>query len=72
MSFYHSAVPAYGRDYKNAKEVQQAWDDNKDFELVSFAAHGYINRAAAESLLTGDTINVRYNKRRKVYPIKVG
>ncbi len=31
MRFY-SLVPAYGRDYKNAKDAKQAFMDGKDFE----------------------------------------
>jgi len=28
-------TPAYGRDYKTAKEARQAWDDNKDFVVAN-------------------------------------
>ena len=29
-------VPAYGRDYKNVKDVKTDWNDKKDFLIADF------------------------------------
>jgi hypothetical protein len=66
-----TVVPAYGRDYKSAKEVKAAWDEDKDFriDMMFDSSDGrYINRQDAPK---GATINVRYNFNRKVVVIKV-
>ena len=33
---YIEVLPAYGRDYKNHKEIQTDWDAGKDFIAMSF------------------------------------
>ena len=35
-----TVVPAYGRDYKNKKEVEKDWVDGKDFRIESIG-HRY-------------------------------
>lgn len=65
---FMSAVPAYGRDYKNQREVVQAWNEGKDFLIQGMFKSGYINKDDAPK---GATINIRYAKQRKVFPIKV-
>lgn len=32
MSRFYELTPAYGRDYKSAKDVKAAWAEGKDFE----------------------------------------
>lgn len=63
---YRSLTPAYGRDYKNKKEVLEAFNSEKDFILQPEGA--YINK---QQIATGVTVNIRYNKLRSVLPVKV-
>lgn len=65
-------IPAYGRDFKNGKEVQIAWDEGKDFQIndVSHKDDGrYINKADAER--EGGTFNIRYKGLREIKVITV-
>ena len=64
-------IPAYGRDYKSKKEVQEAWDAGKDFQINCFMHPDdgrYINKDDATK---GSSINVRYKKLTQVHVIKV-
>lgn len=65
-------VPSYGRDYKNGKEVQAAWDEGKDFTISSIG-HPHdgrqINKQDAER--EGGTYNIRYKKLTQIKVIKV-
>ena len=64
-------VPAYGRDYKSGKEVQEAWDAGKDFQINQFGNPDdgrYINKQDAKP---GMTLNIRYKKLTGVKVIKV-
>jgi hypothetical protein len=66
-----TVVPAYGRDYKNGKDVLADWNNNKDFKINQlFHPHDgqYINKQDAPK---GATINVRFDQNRKVKVIKV-
>ena len=58
---FYALTPAYGRDYKSAKEVKAAFDSGKDFV-------GDCNNA---DFKPGDTVNLRYKKDRSVVPYKV-
>jgi len=65
-------VPSYGRDYKNGKEVQAAWDAGKDFTIQSFGHPDdgrQINKQDAER--EGGTFNIRYKKLTQIKVIKV-
>jgi len=57
-----TVTPAYGRDYKNQKEVKADWDADKDFRET--ASGSYINKSGAEKL--GLKVIVRYGKLLKV------
>lgn len=66
---YIEALPAYGRDYKNQKDLQADWDAGKDFVAMSFAGPmGYINKQDAEA--QGLKVIIRYAKQLKVYAPK--
>jgi len=67
MPEYLSAVPAYGRDYRNKAAVLAAWEAGNDFLVQDFRKEGYINK---EDKPAGVTLNVRYDKLRKVCVIK--
>jgi hypothetical protein len=65
---YYELSPAYGRDYKTAKEVKAAFEAGKDF------VGDYNLRFALCSIRDfkpGDTVNLRYKKNRSVVPYKV-
>jgi len=65
-------VPSYGRDYKNGKEVQAAWDAGKDFTINSIGHPDdgrQINKQDAER--EGGTFNIRYKKLTQIKVIKV-
>lgn len=61
MSQFIEVVPAYGRDYKSAKDLKSDWNAGKDFKIVTFGPDDgrYINKA---DLRPGDKIIARYRK----------
>lgn len=62
--------PAYGRDYKSAKEVKADWESGKDFDVQSMFASGYINKA--DALAQGiKSVNIRYKRMANICVIKV-
>ena len=65
---YYELSPAYGRDYKTAKEVKAAFEAGKDFVGDYNHAWRYVNKA---NFRPGDTVNLRYKKLRSVTPHKV-
>lgn len=67
---YITVVPAYGRDYKSQKEVQEAWDANKDFQCVGVFQYGYINKLDRDKYSPDDQVSVRYANQRKTYTVK--
>lgn len=67
---YAELIPAYGRDYKNQKEVRDAWYSNQDFVLCDFRGTTMINKKDAENS-PYTTVNIRYCRKTKVLPIKV-
>jgi hypothetical protein len=66
---YIEVLPAYGRDYKNQKDVQSDWDAGKDFLAMSFVGpQGYINKQDANN--AGLKVIIRYANQMKVYSPK--
>lgn len=69
---YITLVPAYGRDYKTAKEVKEAWAAGKDFQINDMSHRndgGYVN---INDDTTGMTFNIRFKKLANVAVIKGG
>ncbi len=64
-------VPAYGRDYKSQKEVQQAWDENKDFIVQGLAGHGQATNKSESIELGVKVALIRYARMTKVYSAKM-
>lgn len=68
---YIECTPAYGRDYKSAKEVKAAWVEGKDF-LIASVDHPdcgrYLNKDDAPK---GTTLLLRYKALTQVTTIKV-
>lgn len=63
---YIEVVPAYGRDYKNQKDVKVDWAAGKDFRDT--ATGSAVNNADAENL--GLSVIVRYAKNLKVVQVR--
>lgn len=60
---YVELVPAYGRDYKSAKAVRDAWADGQDFQIASIDhpdTGRYINRFDETLVNDPMTLNIRY------------
>lgn len=71
MSDWIDVVPAYGKDYKSQREVQDAWNSGADFQSVSYGSAGrYLNKPDVAQYMPGAHIMVRYGKQRKVYEVK--
>lgn len=67
MARYVSAVPAYGRDYKSKKEVQEAWDAGQDFLIQDMMSSGYVNKDDKPADMV---LNIRYKRQTMVHVIK--
>lgn len=66
---YIEVLPAYGRDYKNQKDLQADWDAGKDFVAMSFMGPaGYINKQ--DAMNAGLKVIIRYASQMKVYSPK--
>ena len=65
-------TPAYGRDYKNVKDVKHDFDGNKDFIIADFF-NPYDGKPANKADLTGEYthVNIRYNRLMKIVVIKL-
>jgi len=65
-------TPAYGRDYKNGKEVRADWAAGKDFivsNLFSSSDGKYINIEDAKNDSNINSVNIRYKELRNVVVI---
>ena len=62
---YYECIPAYGRDYRNKKDLLRDYHDGKDFQIVTMGPDSgrYINK---EQVTKGMTLNIRYDRLRKV------
>lgn len=65
---YYELTPAYGRDYKNAKEVKADFDANMDFEGDYSIGFQLVNK---EQIAKGSTVLLRYKGNRSVTSHKV-
>ncbi len=65
-----TVTPAYGRDYKTAKEVEADWEAGKDFR-ISDMSHpndgSYVNKQDAPK---GGTIKIRFARLTKIASIE--
>lgn len=68
------AVPAYGRDYKSAKDVRDAW--NRGLDFLAMPTEQYVNRedaagtpnSASSSSSTPRAIGARPNEHHNLHP----
>jgi len=56
--------PAYGRDYKYAKEARQAWDENRDF--ICYGRYKGMATNQADCFNMKCDVEIRYNNLEKV------
>ena len=65
-------VPAYGRDYKNKKDVLADFNANKDF-VIATMMHPDSGRYANKSDLKGTekSVMIRYDRLMKVIVVKL-
>lgn len=68
MSTYYELQPAYGRGYKSAKEVKQAWEENKDFMGDYQLSFKLVNK---QSIPKPCTVLLRYKRLTQVASINV-
>ena len=55
---------AYGRDFKNKREILEHYNSNKDFQNLSVTS-GIVNKQDAKRFKVG-YLNVRYNNLMKI------
>jgi len=68
--FSINVLPAYGRDYKNKKEILKDYLDNKDFEVSDISNNGKVNKS--DCLRYGVAcLIIRYSNLRKTASINV-
>jgi len=60
---YYELSPAYGRDYKSAKEVKADFDSNKDFIGDYQLGFSLVNK---EQIPVGSVVMLRYKGNRSV------
>lgn len=70
MNNYLECTPAYGRDYKTAKDVKTAWADGKDWIVEAWGDPNDgrpINKANADAAHV--TVMLRYKRNTQVVVI---
>lgn len=65
MSQYIEVVPAYGRDYKNQREVRADWEAGKDFWVAG--THTAVSEREAKE--HGLKVVVRYGRLMKLMQV---
>ena len=63
-------TPAYGRDYKNKKDVLSDWDAGKDFMLNTLQLSPRVIPINKPQVPIGSTVQFRYARLQKVTVIK--
>jgi hypothetical protein len=65
-----AVVPAYGRDYKTAKEAKEAFLSGKDFILKDITSR-WDGKPCSCRDFRGEIVEVRYNKRQRLTMVPV-
>ena len=68
--FQINVLPAYGRDYKNKKEILKDYLENKDFQVSDITNHPYLNKNDCQKMGIACLI-IRYGNLRKTASINV-
>lgn len=66
---YLTISPAFGRDYKSAKDAKEAFLSGKDFKMESLVAGGQY--CSVRDFKPGVIVSVRYAKLAKVVNVTV-
>jgi hypothetical protein len=66
-------VPSYGRDYKNGKEVKEAWEAGKDFTIADFFSKDDGRQINKTDAIKGGikSVNIRFKKLQNIVVINV-
>ena len=56
-------VPAYGRDYKNAKDAEKDFQDGKDFIINDISSRWDGKPCSIRDLPKGEQVEIRYKKK---------
>lgn len=62
-------LPAYGRDYKSAKEVKADFTAGKDFEMATMMSGG--KYCSIRDFAKGVSVLLRYKRQEQVAVVKV-
>ena len=65
---YQVLTPAFGRDYKNKKEIEADFRAGKDFILNAYNGSGL---CSIRDFAKGVTVNLRYKKLQNVAVVKI-
>ena len=57
-------TPAYGRDYKSAKDARADFDANKDWIIDDYFSK-WDGKPVNKEQLIGETVTLRFNRRTK-------
>ena len=68
--FQINVLPAYGRDYKNKKEILKDYLENKDFQVSGITNHPYLNKSDCLRMGIACLI-VRYRNNQRLASINV-
>tara|TARA_B100001029_G_C14864669_1_gene341023 strand:+ start:201 stop:434 length:234 start_codon:yes stop_codon:yes gene_type:complete len=68
--FQINVLPAYGRDYKNKKEILKDYLENKDFQVLGITNHPYLNKSDCLRMGIACLI-VRYRNNQRLASINV-
>ena len=68
MAYYGTAVPAYGRDVKSAKDAKASFLSGDDWLLLTYNGEGY---ASVRDFQAGDSVQLRYDRKRKTTVVKI-
>ena len=59
-------VPAYGRDYKTAKDVKADWEAGKDFRIADISSRWDGSYCSREDFSNTSQIMIRFNNLTKI------
>lgn len=68
---YVTLTPAYGRDYANVHEVNEAFAKGNDFILQDVTSRWYGKPCNVMDFAKGTKVRIRYNKNRSVTIVEV-
>ena len=65
-------IPAYGRDYKTAKEAKEAWQAGQDFIIQNFFSPYDGKPINKQDAKPGEIIGLRYRQKTQLTIVKGG